>query len=244
MEKTLVKKFFEAQDRDYREEARELFSYIKSSLEDEDFKYNYDDAINNADDEPFEYLCVKYGEDAGEDWYVGSGDEAIVDTCQDIRDLLRLAKSPLNESVNPLIATLKNYVIGHTYWELDEVAEKIAEDTDDDIQLDYNVVTKDGSEITGLVIDTTTTLHYDNGQPLTNEYWNYFEHYDRDQDLYDWGADDTIVDVIEQDGEPKYVIDYTDQEIKDNVAAAYDGADWKHDFGSKTPEEVIAACSK
>lgn len=74
------------------------------------------------------------------------------------------------------------------------------------------------------------TLHYDNGKPLSCDEYDYFEHYDRDQDFWGFYADEVIYDFI-TDGKELYVrVDMSFEELKDYLTDAYDGADYYHDF--------------
>lgn len=140
----------------------------------------------------------------------------------------------------PNIDDIKKHVIGHTYNELGDITEKFAKELGYEPDIAFNIATKDKSQITNLVYEITKNLHYDNGQPLTNEYWNYFDHYDRDQDLYEYGLNIPIIDIVMIGLDPYYIINVTDQDIKNSVKADLDNSSWEHDFGKVTPDEVIA----
>jgi hypothetical protein len=74
------------------------------------------------------------------------------------------------------------------------------------------------------------TLHYDNGKPLSCKEYDYFNHYDRDQDFLGFYEDELIYDFI-TDGKNLYVrIDMSFDELEDQLRYTYDGASWDHDF--------------
>jgi hypothetical protein len=74
------------------------------------------------------------------------------------------------------------------------------------------------------------TLHYDNGKPLSSKEYDYFDHYDRDQDFLGFYEDELIYDFI-TDGKNLYVrIDMSFDELEDQLIYTYDGASWDHDF--------------
>lgn len=86
------------------------------------------------------------------------------------------------------------------------------------------------------------TLHYDNGLPLSGynypkdnpTKWNdYFEHYDRDQDFWEFYCDEPIYNFC-TDGKDIYMrVDFSLSDLRDSLTYAYDGASWDHDFGPR-----------
>jgi hypothetical protein len=94
----------------------------------------------------------------------------------------------------------------------------------------------------GRISDIMETLHYDNGLPLTGynypkdnptEWHDFFEHYDRDQDLWGFYWDDEVYNFC-TDGKGIYVrIDYSLSDLKSCLEVNYDGASWEHDFNRK-----------
>ena len=93
----------------------------------------------------------------------------------------------------------------------------------------YDVRDKDGYSS---INDIMETLHYDNGEPLTCDDYNYFDHYDRDQDF--WGFyEGAIISHFELDknGNLMQILVMTKEELKDSLTMTYDGASWEHDFG-------------
>ena len=94
----------------------------------------------------------------------------------------------------------------------------------------YDVRDRNGYMV---INDIMKTLHYDNGEPLSGDDYNYFDHYDRDQDL--WGFyEDTLIDHFELDknGNLIYVVVMTKEELTDTLTYWYDGSSWDHDFGN------------
>ena len=94
----------------------------------------------------------------------------------------------------------------------------------------YDVRDRNGYMV---IDDIMETLHYDNGEPLSCDEYNYFEHYDRDQDF--WGFyEDTLIDHFELDknGNLIYVVVTTEEELTETLTDWYDGASWDHDFGN------------
>ena len=77
------------------------------------------------------------------------------------------------------------------------------------------------------------TLHYDNGKPLTTDEYNYFEHYDRDQDYWSFFCD-VEIDHIEltSDGDLLLVVKMTYKQLRSILKRWYDGSEWEHDFGN------------
>ena len=53
----------------------------------------------------------------------------------------------------------------------------------------YDVNDEDGYMV---INDIMETLHYDNGKPLSCDDYNYFDHYDRDQDYWGFYEDELI----------------------------------------------------
>jgi hypothetical protein len=83
------------------------------------------------------------------------------------------------------------------------------------------------------------TLHYDNGKPLSCDEYNYFDHYDRDQDFFGFFEYEYIYDFI-TDGKDLYVrVDMSFDDLEDKLRYNYDGASWDHDFN-----EAITAPAK
>ena len=83
-----------------------------------------------------------------------------------------------------------------------------------------------------VIKDIMETLHYDNGKPLSCDEYDYFEHYDRDQDF--WGFyEDELIDHFEldKDGNLIQVMVMTKEELTDKLTDMYDGSSWEHDFG-------------
>lgn len=77
------------------------------------------------------------------------------------------------------------------------------------------------------------TLHYDNGKPLSCDEYDYFEHYDRDQDFWGFYEDIIIYDFV-TDGEKLYTrMDLSFEELRKLLTEYYDGASWEHDFGKQ-----------
>lgn len=92
----------------------------------------------------------------------------------------------------------------------------------------YDVRDEDGYSCINSIM---RTLHYDNGKPLSCDDYDYFEHYDRDQDF--WGFyDDQLVDHFELDKDGKLinVMVMTKQELRDELVDRYEGSSWEHDF--------------
>ena len=93
----------------------------------------------------------------------------------------------------------------------------------------YDVRDKNGYRS---INDIMETLHYDNGEPLTCDAYDYFDHYDRDQDF--WGFyEDELIDHFEldKDGNLMQILVMTKEDLTDSLTDAYDGASWEHDFG-------------
>ena len=94
----------------------------------------------------------------------------------------------------------------------------------------YDVRDKDGYRS---INDIMETLHYDNGEPLTCDDYNYFDHYDRDQDF--WGFyEDELIDHFEldKDGNLIQIMVMNKDELTDVLTDMYDGSSWDHDFGN------------
>ena len=111
------------------------------------------------------------------------------------------------------------------FWEV--VQESIS---DTETLFLYDVRDKDGYSS---INDIMETLHYDNGEPLTCDDYNYFDHYDRDQDL--WGFyEDELIDHFEldKDGNIIQIMVMTKDELTDILTDMYDGSSWDHDFGN------------
>ena len=101
--------------------------------------------------------------------------------------------------------------------------------TDVDSIFLYDVKDKNAFEV---IYDIMETLHYDNGKPLSCNDYNYFDHYDRDQDF--WGFyEDELIDHFELDidGNLMQILVMTKEELTDKLTDMYDGASWEHDFG-------------
>ena len=90
--------------------------------------------------------------------------------------------------------------------------------------------------------DIMETLHYDNGLPLSGynypaenptEWNDYFEHYDRDQDFWEFYLDEDIYGFV-TDGKDIYIkVDVSWVDLRNCLANSYDGASWEHDFDRK-----------
>ena len=94
----------------------------------------------------------------------------------------------------------------------------------------YDVKDKNGFAV---INDIMETLHYDNGKPLSCNDYDYFDHYDRDQDF--WGFyEDELIDHFEldKDGNVIQVMVMTKEELTDKLTDMYDGSSWEHDFGN------------
>ena len=94
----------------------------------------------------------------------------------------------------------------------------------------YDVKDKNGFAV---INDIMETLHYDNGKPLSCNDYDYFDHYDRDQDF--WGFyEDELIDHFEldKDGNLIQVMVMNKEELTDKLTDMYDGASWEHDFGN------------
>ena len=94
----------------------------------------------------------------------------------------------------------------------------------------YDVRDRNGYMV---IDDIMETLHYDNGKPLSCDDYNYFDHYDRDQDF--WGFyEDIVIDHFELDknGNLIIVMVMTKEELTDTLTYWYDGSSWDHDFGN------------
>ena len=93
----------------------------------------------------------------------------------------------------------------------------------------YDVKDEDGYMV---INDIMETLHYDNGKLLSCDDYNYFDHYDRDQDY--WGFyEDELIDHFEldKDGNLIIVMVMNKEELTDRLTDMYDGSSWEHDFG-------------
>lgn len=93
----------------------------------------------------------------------------------------------------------------------------------------YDVKDKDGFAV---INDIMKTLHYDNGMPLSCNVYDYFDNYDRDQDL--WGFyEDELIDhfKLDRDGNLIIVMVMNKEELTDKLTDLYDGSSWEHDFG-------------
>lgn len=78
------------------------------------------------------------------------------------------------------------------------------------------------------------TLHYDNGEPLTTNDYNYFDHYDRDQDFYDIVLDEIVHHVeLDEDGNFKFILNIDYRELEEELTNNYDGSSYEHDFGTE-----------
>jgi hypothetical protein len=75
------------------------------------------------------------------------------------------------------------------------------------------------------------TLHYDNGQPLSCEDYNYFEHYDRDQDFWSF-FNDVEIHHFELDSENNLVVvvNMTYDQLRKILTEMYDNSSYEHDF--------------
>ena len=94
----------------------------------------------------------------------------------------------------------------------------------------YDVRDRNGYTV---INDIMETLHYDNGEPLSCDDYNYFDHYDREQDF--WGFyEDELIDHFELDknGNLIIVMVMTEEELTETLTDWYDGSSWDHDFGN------------
>lgn len=94
----------------------------------------------------------------------------------------------------------------------------------------YDVRDEDGyAAIKGVM----ETLHYDNGKPLSCDEYDYFDHYDRDQDFYSF-YDDELIDHFElnEEGNLIIVMVMNKKDLVDCLTDLYDGSSWEHDFGN------------
>ena len=94
----------------------------------------------------------------------------------------------------------------------------------------FDVIDKNGFAV---INDIMETLHYDNGKPLSCKDYDYFDHYDRDQDF--WGFyEDELIDHFEldKDGNLIIVMVMNKEELTDKLTDMYDGSSWEHDFGN------------
>ena len=101
--------------------------------------------------------------------------------------------------------------------------------TDADSIFLYDVKDEDAFMV---ITDIMETLHYDNGKPLSCNGYDYFDHYDRDQDY--WGFyEDELIDHFEldKDGNLILVMVMNKEELTDKLTDMYDGSSWDHDFG-------------
>lgn len=83
-----------------------------------------------------------------------------------------------------------------------------------------------------VIYDIMETLHYDNGKPLICDEYDYFEHYDRDQDFWGYYEGEVISHFeLDKDGNLMQILVMTKEELTDALTMDYDGASWEHDFG-------------
>lgn len=111
------------------------------------------------------------------------------------------------------------------FWEV--VQESIS---DSESLFLFDIRDKDGYSSINEIMET---LHYDNGEPLTCDDYNYFDHYDRDQDF--WGFyEDELIDHFELDknGNLIQIMVMNKDELTDILTDMYDGSSWDHDFGN------------
>ena len=94
----------------------------------------------------------------------------------------------------------------------------------------YDVKDENGFAV---INDIMETLHYDNGKPLSCNDYDYFDHYDRDQDFWSF-YEDIVIDHFEldKDGNVIQVMVMTKEELTDILTDWYDGSSWEHDFGN------------
>ena len=113
---------------------------------------------------------------------------------------------------------------------------KVVQESTTDVDSIFLYDVKDRNAF-AVIYDIMETLHYDNGKPLICDEYDYFEQYDRDQDL--WGFyEKTLIDHFELDknGNLIQVLVMNKEELTDILTKWYDGASWEHDFG---PERNI-----
>ena len=78
--------------------------------------------------------------------------------------------------------------------------------------------------------DIMSDLRYDNGQPLINEEYNYFDFYDRQQDFDDFFLDTLIYDFVVIEDELYIRMNMDLEELKETLTNMYDGSSYDHDF--------------
>lgn len=78
--------------------------------------------------------------------------------------------------------------------------------------------------------DIMSALHYDNGQPLINEEYNYFDFYDRQQDFAGFFLDTLIYDFVVIEDELYIRMNMDLEELKETLTNMYDGSSYDHDF--------------
>lgn len=82
------------------------------------------------------------------------------------------------------------------------------------------------------------TLHYSNGMPLSCDEYDYFEHYDREQERAIFYEDIYVKDFV-TDGETLYIrLDMSFEELKNILQTAYDDIDYEHDFNEEEKEWI------
>jgi hypothetical protein len=130
---------------------------------------------------------------------------------------------------NPI--TLRKYVLEDADVEMPDWVRKALETVISDVG---STLLRDGKigdpDAFMQINNIMETLHYDNGKPLSCDDYNFFDHYDRDQDFWGFYEDVEIYDFI-TDGKDLYArMDISFDELKACLTDMYDGSSWDHDF--------------
>ena len=128
-----------------------------------------------------------------------------------------------------------------TWWELYDDSLECSE-TGHEISFDHIRPSDSDKDVRDIKYDFMTSHTYDNGLPLTGinyppeeptEWNDYFDHFDRDQEMETDGTDDPI-DHIGYDGENEFyyvVVQVTTEEFTNLWIESYDNSSYEHDFG-------------
>jgi hypothetical protein len=156
-------------------------------------------------------------------------------------DLTKALSNNLNEACAILTKIFQGVTVGVATLKLEDCPQLY-----DCVSLADNILLK-GTKVgslpayarIGVIMET---LHYDNGLPLTGynypaenptEWNDYFEHYDRDQDFWEFWWDEEIYNFA-TDGKDIYMrVNFSLADLRASLVAAYDGASWDHDFNRK-----------